>query len=155
MTELMENKISHRVFIAAPPEKVYDTITSGDGWNAFFTQATEVDPKPGGKIVFRWRDYGPNFYTTDAEGEVLKTNRPNLFVFQWYPVGREHPTTIEITLTPQYSGTVISLTERGYPDTPEGRSMIIECATGWGEALTLLKFYLERGIVYILPKKDL
>ena len=24
----------------------------------------------------------------------------------------------------------------------------MECATGWGEALALLKFYLEHGVVY-------
>jgi hypothetical protein len=25
---------------------------------------------------------------------------------------------------------------------------LIGCATGWGEALTLLKFYLEHGLTY-------
>jgi len=32
--------------------------------------------------------------------------------------------------------------------------MILECASGWGEALTLLKFYIEHGIVYAQLKKD-
>jgi len=45
-------------------------------------------------------------------------------------------------------GTVLTLTESGYKDTPEGLAMILECASGWGEAITLLKFYMEHGVVY-------
>lgn len=45
-------------------------------------------------------------------------------------------------------GTVIRLREHGYPDTPEGISGLMDCATGLGEALTLLKFYVEHGVRY-------
>ena len=31
--------------------------------------------------------------------------------------------------------------------------MMLECAAGWGEALTLLKFYVEHGVVYTPPQK--
>ncbi len=40
-----------------------------------------------------------------------------------------------------------------YPNSPEGRGNMLDCASGWGEALTLLKFYLEHGIVYTPPEK--
>jgi uncharacterized protein YndB with AHSA1/START domain len=148
-----DQQIKHRIFIKAVPEKVYDTITSGDGWNAFFTHATEVDPRPGGKIVFRWKDWGPDFYTVDADGAVVKAERPRQFAFQWYPVGKDNPTTVQFDLTDKFGGTVIELTESGYPDTPEGRAMILECASGWGEAMTLLKFYLEHTVIYTPPRK--
>lgn len=154
MAEFFNHKIRHRIYINAPAEKVYDTLTSGNDWNAFFTHATEVDPRPGGSIVFRWKDWGPDFYTTDADGKVLEANRPGLFKFEWYPVGRETPTTIEMRLVEQYGGTVLTLTESGYPDTAKGRDMILECACGWGEALTLLKFYIEYGVVYKAPVKE-
>ena len=45
-------------------------------------------------------------------------------------------------------GTVVKLKEYGYEDTEEGHRRCLECATGWGEALTLLKFYVEHGITY-------
>lgn len=151
MTQYLRHTIRHQTFIQAPPEKVYDTITSGAGWNAFFTQATEVEPKAGGKIVFRWKDFGPNFYTTEAEGKVLSAESPGLFMFEWYPVGRETPTIVRFEIETGHGGTVVRLSEEGYPDTPEGRDMILECAAGWGEALTLLKFYIESGIVYTQP----
>ena len=146
--------IKHQVFIAVPPEKVYDTITSGDGWNAFFTHSTTIDPVPGGEMWFNWKDWGPNSYSTKSECKVVKADKPTVFAFQWYPVGKENPTTITFNLEAKHGGTVIKLTEEGYPDTPEGREMILECASGWGEALALLKFYLEFGKVYTQPKKE-
>ncbi|UCC79995.1 MAG: SRPBCC domain-containing protein [Candidatus Zixiibacteriota bacterium] len=80
--------IKHRVFIAAPPEKVFYTITSGDDWNTFFTHATEIDPRPDGRMWFRWKDWGQDFYSAETECRVVKAERPNSFAFEWYPVGK-------------------------------------------------------------------
>lgn len=148
MTQPFGQDIRQRTFIAAPPEKVYDTITSGDGWNAFFTHATEIDPRPGGRMVFRWKDWGPDRYTVDANCSVVEAERPNVFSFEWFPVGKENPTTVSFHLEAKPGGTVVTLTESGYPDTPQARQMILECACGWGEAVTLLKFWLEHGVRY-------
>ena len=155
MSKMFGKPIKKQMFIKETAEKVYETITSGDGWNQFFTHSSEIDPKPGGKFVFRWKNWGPNFYTNEAEGLVVKAERPNLFSFQWYPIGKDNPTTIEFRLTEKYGGTVIELTEDGYTDSEESRQMILQCACGWSEALTLLKFYLESGVIYKQPQKDL
>ncbi len=40
------------------------------------------------------------------------------------------------------------LREHGYHDTQSGRAAFADCATGWGEALTLLRFYVEHGLRY-------
>ncbi|PKK82070.1 MAG: hypothetical protein CVT49_15590 [candidate division Zixibacteria bacterium HGW-Zixibacteria-1] len=154
MSNQFGKDIKQTTFIAAPIEKVYETITSAGEWDAFFTTGMELDPVPNGKMVWRWKNWGPNFYTTDAVAKVIKAERPDLFVFQWFPVGKDIPTTISFKLTAKYGGTVIELTESGYPDTDQARAMILECASGWGEALTLLKFYIEHGIVYTPPKKE-
>ncbi|HLE50978.1 MAG TPA: SRPBCC domain-containing protein, partial [Anaerolineales bacterium] len=74
--------------------------------------------------------------------------RPERFVFQWYPDNPSYPTTVEVDFQPTAGGTIIRLREHGYHDTPTGRKALINCATGWGEALTLLKFYVEHGIRY-------
>ena len=49
-------------------------------------------------------------------------------------------------------GTVVRSKESGYPDTPEGPRALLDCATGWGEALALLKFCLEKGVPYTQPE---
>ncbi|MEE9552970.1 MAG: SRPBCC domain-containing protein [candidate division Zixibacteria bacterium] len=148
MTQPYGHDIKQRTFIAVPPERVYETITSGDGWNAFFTHATEIDPKPGGKMVFRWKDWGPDRYTNNSECKVLKADHPTLFEFEWGMVGRGFPSTVRFHLEANDGGTVVTLTESGYPDTDKARSSILSCACGWGEAVTLLKFWLEHGVRY-------
>ncbi|MGB5108045.1 MAG: SRPBCC domain-containing protein [Candidatus Zixiibacteriota bacterium] len=148
MPEMFDKEIRRQSLFYASPERIYDTITSGSGWNAFFTFNTEVDPRPGGEIVFRWKDRGPQKYTVNAEGKVHRAERPHIFVFERYPVGREHPTIITFERKAQDDATVVSITESGYPNTPDGRAMILECASGWDEAVTLLKFYFEYGVTY-------
>lgn len=150
MIEIIKEKIRQTTFIKATPEKVYDTITSGEGWNAFFTKETEIDPKPGGHITFRWVDWGPSLYTTSAGGPVIEADRPSRFVFKW---GKKIQSTVAFDLEEKHGGTVVRVTEVGYPNTSEGRDMMLECASGWGEALTLLKFYLEFNVIYTPPEK--
>ncbi|MEW5923490.1 MAG: SRPBCC domain-containing protein [Candidatus Zixiibacteriota bacterium] len=154
MSQPFGKDIKQTTFIAAPIEKVYATITSAKEWNAFFTTGMELDPVPNGKMIWRWKDWGPNFYSTEADARVIKAEHPHHFVFQWYPVDKDNPTTISFKLIEKFGGTVVELTESGYPDSDKGRAMILECASGWGEALTLLKFYIEHGIIYTPPKKE-
>lgn len=146
MSRLLNQQIKQRTFIAASPEKVYDTVTSAKDWDAFFTTGMELDPKPNGVCSFHWKDWGPDKYTVKVPGKVLDARRPELFVFQWGREGRA--TTIRIEFTPFENGTILTLTESGYRDTPDSLAMMLECASGWGEAVTLLKFYIEHGIVY-------
>lgn len=146
MPEPLDSTVKQRTFIAAPVEKVYDTLTDAQSWDEFFTTGMELDPKPGGICSFSWKDWGPDKYTLKVPGTVLEAKRPNLFSFKWG--SEEKATTIRVQLEPVANGTVLTLTEHGYENTPEGRAMIVECAAGWGEAITLLKFYIEHGIVY-------
>ncbi len=152
MAKSLDCKIKQKTFIAAPQAKVYDTITNARAWDDFFTTGMELDPRPGGICSFCWQEWGPDKYTLKVPGKVIEANKPDLFVFQWGP--EDKATTIRIQLTARDNGTVVTLTEDGYKDTPEGRAMIVECAAGWGEALTLLKFYMEHGVTYGSPGVD-
>ena len=149
MTSLLDQKIKQRTFIAASPEKVYDTITSAKEWDSFFTTGMQIEPRPGGKCFFAWKDWGPDSYTLTVPGKVIEADRPKRFTFQWGADDRA--TRVSFDLTEKDGGTVVTLTEDGYKDNPEARAMIMECASGWGEALTLLKFYMEHGITYTAP----
>lgn len=145
---LFDTDIRHSVFIAAPCEKVFETITSAAGWNAFFTTNMELDAQPGGRVVWRWTNWGPDRISGEDTATVIEIDPPSHFSFNWHPVGPDHPTTVTMELTPRNAGTVLTLTETNYPDTPKGRATILDCACGWGEALTLLKVYLECGHIY-------
>jgi len=143
-SEMIDVDIQQETLIRATPEKVYDAIATSEGLNAWFTTGAEVNARPGGEMIWRWQDWGPSKVTNEARGPVLEAERGKRFVFQW----GNPPTTISIDFEPHEQGTVVRLREHGYPNTLQGRRNLLECASGWGEAITLLKFYVEHGIVY-------
>lgn len=139
-------QIEQVTFINVSPEKVYETLTTGSGWDAWFTHGTVVDPTVGGSIRLRWRDFGAQHWTTEDGGRVLCAEPNRKFAFQWSPA--DSPTTVTFTLEPLGKGTQLSVVETGYSPSHKDIEALIGCAVGWGEALTLLKFYLEHGITY-------
>jgi uncharacterized protein YndB with AHSA1/START domain len=148
MADELGMEIQHTVLVRTEPEVVYDALTTPEGLDGWFTTGAEVDLRPGGHIRFRWVDWGPDRINDHDGGPILKADRPREFVFQWHPYSEDAPTTVCIMFKPSQDGTVVILTETGYQDTPDGRAAFVNCATGWGEALTLLKFFVEHGIRY-------
>jgi uncharacterized protein YndB with AHSA1/START domain len=141
-------EIIHSTLIHTDPLRVYHALTTSDGLDAWFTSGARVNAYPGGEIIFRWENWGPEHITTEDGGPVLEAIPPQRFVFQWHPDLPSYATTVEINLKPSEDGTIVSLREHGFAETASGRNAMINCATGWGEALTLLKFYLEHGVHY-------
>lgn len=148
MSDQLQEYIKQTTFIQRTPQEVFDAITSADVWNAFFTHNSTLDPSPGGAFIWRWKDWGPDRYTLEVSGTVIEATSPERFVFEW---GSDKPTRISMVLSEQSGGTVLRLTEQGYANDSKGRAMALECAAGWGEAITLLKFYLEHGLIYTTP----
>lgn len=148
MSDDKDLEIKHATLVRADPERVYEAFTTANGLDAWFTDGSSVDPRPGGEIRFRWRNWGPDRVSSEDGGPVLEAEKPRRFAFQWYPEDESYATTVEVDFTPSEQGTVVRLREYGYRDTPTSRCCQLDCAAGWGEALTLLKFYVEHGSRY-------
>lgn len=146
--ELVEEAIIQSTLVRAEPEEVYDAITTAKALDGWFTEGAEVEPREGGHIKFRWRNWGADKVSSDDGGPVIEADRPRRFVYKWFPAGEEYSTTVEMDFEPVEEGTIIRLREYGYRDDPRSRRAMLACATGWGEALTLLKFYVEHNIRY-------
>jgi len=138
--------IKCRTYINADPERIYQTLTTGEGWDCWFTRGTEVDARQGGHIVLRWVDWGVDHYTNDAGGPVVEAEPPVRFAFQWN--SGDSKTTITFVLRPHGQGTIVQVEETGYTMSERDMQALVECASGWGEALALLKVYLEHGVIY-------
>jgi uncharacterized protein YndB with AHSA1/START domain len=138
--------IEHCAYIAKSPEVVFATLTTAAGWDSWFTNGTTLDARIGGLITLRWNDFGAGHYTTEDGGPIVEIEPNRRFAFQWSPGAR--PTTVDFTLRPLGEGTFLRLRERGYMSDEDELEVLVGCATGWGEAVTLLKFYLEYGITY-------
>ena len=55
----IDAEIRHTTLIRAPIDKVFEILTTSDGLDKWLTTGAEVDAKPGGRITFRWNDWGP------------------------------------------------------------------------------------------------
>jgi uncharacterized protein YndB with AHSA1/START domain len=149
----MSTPIRHSNYIDVGPDLVYETLTTAEGWNAWFTTGMELDLKPQGTIHFKWKNFGPTQDTVEDKGTVIEFEPNRSLTFLWHPQGENKPTQVKFYMEPKGNGTHLKLEETGYLDTPEGHAVFNSCATGWGEAMTLLKFYLEKGLTYTQPGK--
>ena len=139
---------SFKTLIRAKPEPIYDALATSEGLDAWFTTGATMDAKPGGGIVFRWENWGTDKFTGEIEGSVLEANRPERFVFRWRADSGGYDTTVEIDIEPHPEGSLIQLVEYGYEDGPVGTQDLMNRHSGWAQALTLMKFYVEHGVTY-------
>jgi len=146
--EFLDMHIDHAVLIRTAPERIFDCLATSEGWDGWFTTTSIIEPHPGGELHFYWVDWGPDHVTVEDSGKVIEARRPERFVFEWHPDSPDYATMVEIDLQLVNEGTVVRLRESGYLDTADGRRAFAKCATGWGEALTLLKFFIEHGLKY-------
>lgn len=138
--------ISYRTFVAAPVDRVFKAVATADGWSGWFTEEARIDPFPGGEYVFRWGGFGADRIDLELRGRVLTYERPRAFGFEWQS-GSDR-TSVSILLERRDPGTVVAVEERGYAASDEQLLACLDCACGWAEALTLLKFYVEHGLTY-------
>lgn len=47
--------INHSTFIHATPQQVFKVLTSAEGWDAWFTRETTLEPRNGGELILRWK----------------------------------------------------------------------------------------------------
>jgi uncharacterized protein YndB with AHSA1/START domain len=144
--------ITYKTFVSRPIGEVFTAISTAEGWNSWFTTRCRLDLRPGGVFEPEWVAFGPDLIDCKESGRVLAVEWPRRLVLQWTPAGPNLPTTIEFALTERFGGTVVQVSDSGYPvGSLHDQRIFIECACGWGEALTLLKFFLEYGIRYRQP----
>lgn len=142
---IVATPIIHKVLIKSVRKKVFDSLTTAEGLDGWFTNGSFVDRRPEGKIIFKWVDWGVDKINTQAICPIVEVKVPERLVFKWWD---DHYTTVEIDFVEVEEGTVVSIKEYGYADTLEGHRRCLECAVGWGEALTLLKFFCEHRLGY-------
>lgn len=143
--------LKHAVWIAAPVDAVFELVGTGQGWNRWWTTHCTLEPRPGGRFEPEWRDFGPDRHTQRDEGRVLNLQAPRHIAFEWSPLPGVR-TRFSLDLVPESGGTTVRVTDHGYPTGTHAEIRdSANCAVGWGEALTLLKFSAEHALRYRQP----
>lgn len=140
----MTPEIKASTLVKADGERVFAAVATSEGWDHWFTNGTSIDTTVGGAVHFVWTEVGPDKDEVEDRGEVRAYEPGRRFQFTWG--APESLVTIE--LFPHDEGTLVELVESGIPDDEEGWTRFVSCAVGWGEALTLMKFWVEHGVTY-------
>ncbi|MFX0206755.1 MAG: SRPBCC domain-containing protein [Candidatus Hodarchaeota archaeon] len=75
--------IIRKVLIKSKREIVFDNMTTAEGLDGWFTNGAVVDLRPGGEIIFKWVDWGPDKVNTQAFCPIGEVKIPERFVFKW------------------------------------------------------------------------
>lgn len=128
--------IMHQIRIHAPPQRVYDAITTADGLQHWWTRDAAIEPNTGAAGTFGF--YGRRFVAKVTVEELTPPSR-----VRWKVVNAAWPATdIAFSLRPDGSDTILVFAHRGFPRADEAMA---STTTRWGFYLQSLKRYLQTG----------
>jgi uncharacterized protein YndB with AHSA1/START domain len=124
--------ILHRVGIAAPAAKVYETLTTLEGNQGWWDSNAKGKATKGGELIF----FGHVFKVVDA--------RPGELVLWKCASGSKEwvDTTIEFRLAHRQDQTFVMFTHAGWKEPVE---FMHHCSTKWATFLLSLKSLVETG----------
>lgn len=141
------DRIEREIIIDAPRERVWNVLTQPEHVAKWFGDSAEMDPQPGGKMLFGWSGHG------SYHALVERYEPPGFFSYRWArdtgePVGRGNSTLVEFTLTPDGEGTRLLVVESGFDSLAvseqERNTAVDENTKGWRAELDELKDYAQR-----------
>lgn len=100
---MTSDAIEKEILINAPVETVYRVITEPDQISQWFSDAAELDPRPGGEGILTFEDRATSNRMA-VRLRVVSADPPHRFAFRWdYPDGEQpresNSTLVEFTLT--------------------------------------------------------
>ena len=143
------------VFIAAPPERVFQAITDPEQMPLWWGQqglyrVTEwkADLRPGGKWRYELTDPSRNKVINGvrnfkAHGEITEFDPPRVLAYTWLGNWHEHPerpSTARWELSATRTGTRVKVTHSGLANEPIVRK---DYAGGWPGVLEKLRKHCE------------
>jgi len=141
------DRIEREIVINAPQDRVWAVLTEADHVAGWFGDSAEVDLRPGGKMVFGWKDFG-NYHA-----RVERVEPPGFFSYRWARARGAEPvagnsTLVEFTLTPDGPRTRLRVVETGFASLDaseeEKGTAVKENTEGWISELGELQEYAER-----------
>jgi uncharacterized protein YndB with AHSA1/START domain len=144
---VIPNEIERELLIEAPLDVVWGVVTEPAQISRWFSDAAELDLRPGGRGVFSWKEYG------GVDFRVERVEPPHLFSFRWvYPDGSEpdegNSTLVEFTFSEEAGGTRLRVVESGlravgWSDQEKDR-FLDSHTRGWDRHLVQLDVYVAQ-----------
>jgi uncharacterized protein YndB with AHSA1/START domain len=139
-------------FISAPPDKVFEAITSADISSRYWGHSNVSDWQPGS----RWEHVSNASKTAELVGRVVEHTPPTKLVISWVNKSQEAEpeaySRVTFDVIPYDGMTKLIVT---HDDLIKGSGMEQGVTKGWPIVLSSLKTYLETGTglnVFAKPK---
>jgi len=116
---VVEDSIVRETVVVAPPERVWEILTTAEYVGRWFgADKAEIDLRPGGSFVMTWAEHGVGYARVERVEEPGPSS-PGLFSFRWgiEPGAEPEPgeeTLVEFTLAPTGDGTLLRVVESGF-----------------------------------------
>jgi uncharacterized protein YndB with AHSA1/START domain len=137
------------VFVAAPPERVFQTIVDREQalqWGSnpkFQVIEWELDSRLGGKWTSVSVEQGSS-RKYEHHGEVLEIAPPRLLVYTWFANWHQlpsHQTIVRWELSPASGGTRLKVTHSGLAQLPDACKAYSQ---GWPGLVESIKAFVEK-----------
>ena len=112
---MVPQRIEREILIDAPVEVVWAVVTEPEHISGWFSDAVELDLRPGGEAILRWNDGGT------IHARVEQVEPPRLFSFRWLVradagLGADNATLVEFRLASEGDRTRLTVVESGFAD---------------------------------------
>jgi uncharacterized protein YndB with AHSA1/START domain len=141
------DRIEREIVINASQNRVWAVLTEADHVTGWFGDLAEVDLRPGGKMVFGWKESG------NHHARVERVEPQGFFSYRWARATGVEPvagnsTLVEFTLTPDGPRTRLRVVETGFASLDvseqEKGNAVRENTEGWISELGELQDYAKR-----------
>jgi uncharacterized protein YndB with AHSA1/START domain len=110
---MADQRIERDILINAPVEVVWAVVTEPEHIRGWFSEAVELDLRPGGEARLHWDRYGT------VHGRVERVEPPRFFSFRWVvdpetALTEENSTLVEFSLAADGDATRLTVVESGF-----------------------------------------
>jgi uncharacterized protein YndB with AHSA1/START domain len=110
---MVPQRIEREIVIEAPVEVVWAVVTEPEHISQWFSDSVDLDLKPGGGAVLRWREHGA------VNGRVERVEPPHHFSFRWVvgpgpELAEDNSTLVEFSLSAEGESTRLRVVESGF-----------------------------------------
>jgi uncharacterized protein YndB with AHSA1/START domain len=144
--------IAREIHVEAPPEVVYEVISTPEHLREWWPDEAQLDPVPGGTGVISFGDSSaPEAHVVPLT--VVEADPPRRFSFRWvYDEGAAATSAnsllVTFELVPSGAGTLLRFTEAGFREKGWEAAVLEEQyrehVTGWDHFLPRLVTYVAR-----------
>ena len=133
-------EIVTRIQIQKPVSEVFEGIVNPEKMSNYFISKSSARMEEGKTVTWHFPEFEEGFPV-----EVGKVEQDKLVTFFWDSNNEKTEVNIELSEKSK-NNTLVTVTEKGKKNTPEGITWLKGNTEGWANFLACLKAYLEYGI---------